>query len=87
MKRRKRIYLNKDLARVLRLFQSREEWINRYCNPEKISYIDVAKGAPLLVCIEGFYIFDKDLEKIMSFKDRQRFAKCQDYSLLRWNID
>lgn len=59
------IYLDYNVARKKGLLTSREEWLKKYATIETTSYLDIVKGAPLLVCIEGSYITVDNLHKLL----------------------
>lgn len=90
MRRKKKIiYLDLTKAITENLIVSREDWFEKYCNKdllEKSTYNDICKGAPLLVCVDGLYILDKDIEKCMTFNDRVYWAQIEGvYNILKWN--
>ena len=83
----RKINLDFEKAKREGFLIDRKEYFEKYALPNMKSYNDIAKGAPLLVNVncEGFYILDKDIEKVMLFFDRSYwFQKDNDYSLLRW---
>lgn len=90
MNKKKKHYIFLDFSKAKRenLFVDRIEWLKSAQLPEmadKSTYIDLALGAKMIINIDGFCIFDKDIEKLISsFADRVHFFQNQNYSLLKW---
>lgn len=82
------IYLDFLKAKKEGLFQNREKWFEEYkdiTKIEKSTYEDILKGAPLIVNIDGFTVFDKDIEKLISFSDKVYWYHIGNpYDILKW---
>lgn len=87
-KKKHYIYLDFFKAKRENLFVDRNEWLKFAQLPdmsEKSTYTDLSVGVPLIVNIDGWCVYDKDLEKLMKFADRVHFFQNQNYSLLKWD--
>ena len=76
------IYLNKKKEYI----QNREEWFKEYQQDiDTKSYLDIVKGAPILVRIDSLYVYENDIEKLMPFKDRAYWnLKGRPFYCLHW---
>lgn len=89
MKNKKKHYIYLDFfkAKKENLFVDRIEWLSKFQLKEladKPTFEDLALNAPIIVNIDGWCIYDRDIEKLISFVDKVHFYQNQNYSLLKW---